>query len=250
MVERRGCNLDLSFGAFNGDELVGLTLNGIGTWNGKNTAYDTGTGIVKEFRKQGIASRMFKESLPVLRQHFITQYLLEVIKTNTSAVDLYRKAGFEVTRELDYYVQTKDKVSENVTLKDDEMLKIEEIKIDYVDWDEFKSFWDINPSWQNSMDSILRKSDYFKILVMLKRNEIIGYGIIEKHTGDIPQIAISHNNRRKGYGTKLFHSLLKHTTSDQIKVINADADYMPFKKFANKMDLPLGIGQYEMILRL
>ena len=43
MIERRGVNLDLSFGAFFNDELIGFTLNGIGDWNGKLTAYDSGT---------------------------------------------------------------------------------------------------------------------------------------------------------------------------------------------------------------
>ena len=52
MIERRGYNFHLSFGAFNGNDLVGLTLNGIGDWNGRLTAYDTGTGVIKEFRKK------------------------------------------------------------------------------------------------------------------------------------------------------------------------------------------------------
>lgn len=104
MIERRGFRSELSFGAFDRDELVGFTLNGIGIWKGELTAYDTGTGIVKGYRKQGIATRIFEESLPILKQHQVTQYLLEVIKTNTKAFDLYKKAGFEVVREFDYFV--------------------------------------------------------------------------------------------------------------------------------------------------
>ena len=60
MIERRGCNLNLSFGAFDGDELVGFTLNGIGNWNGSLTAYDTGTGIIKEFREKGSATALVR----------------------------------------------------------------------------------------------------------------------------------------------------------------------------------------------
>jgi len=44
MIERRGYNPDISLGAFNENELVAFTLNGIGEWNGELTAYDTGTG--------------------------------------------------------------------------------------------------------------------------------------------------------------------------------------------------------------
>ena len=118
-IERRGCNLALSFGAFDNDEPVGFTLNCIGEWNGQQTAYDTGTGIIKEFRKQGIAKRIFDESVPILKQNKVDQYLLEVIKTNTKAFDLYRKTGFEVVREFDYYISSKAGLVINTTaLKD------------------------------------------------------------------------------------------------------------------------------------
>ena len=118
MVERRGFNKELSFGAFYENKMVGFTLNGIGTWDNKLTAYDTGTGIIKDFRKQGIATRMFNESLPILRENEIEQYLLEVIKSNSSAVDLYKKAGFNVTREFEYYVYPKNKIKRNNTQSD------------------------------------------------------------------------------------------------------------------------------------
>lgn len=107
MIERRGCNLNLSFGAFDGSNLVGFTLNGIGDWNGKLTAYDTGTGVIKEYRKRGIATQIFDESLPILKANNIKQYLLEVIVSNTSAHDLYKKAGFTVVRNFNYYISEK-----------------------------------------------------------------------------------------------------------------------------------------------
>jgi len=247
MVERRGCNLELSFGAFSDNELVGLTLNGIGSWNGELTAYDSGTGVIKEYRKQGIATRMFNESLPVLRENNITQYLLEVIKSNTSAYKLYKKAGFKVCRELDYYKTEKAKIG---LLEFEESNGIDIKTITKPDWELFKSFWDFYPSWQNSIDSINRKIEHFDILGVFEQSKIIGYGIIEKHTGDIPQLAISESKRRKGFATKLFYSLLDKTSSEHIKIINTDNVYEPFKHYAEKLGIPDGIGQYEMILKI
>lgn len=52
MLIRRGYNPLLSFAAFINDEIVAFTLNGTGTFNGIPTAYDTGTGTVKEYRGQ------------------------------------------------------------------------------------------------------------------------------------------------------------------------------------------------------
>ena len=49
------------------------------------------------------------ESLEILRQNDIHQYLLEVIQTNRGAVELYRKEGFKVTREFDCYILAKNR---------------------------------------------------------------------------------------------------------------------------------------------
>ena len=161
MFERRGYDLEISFGAFDGSKLVGITINGIGDWNGKLTAYDSGTGIVKEYRKRGIARRMFDESLPILKKKGITQYLLEVIKTNRGAYELYKKAGFNIVRELDYF---KIGISE---LKYDKLVNKPDFNFNVIeepDWNTFKSFWDFDPSWQNSIDCMKRKADHLKIL--------------------------------------------------------------------------------------
>ena len=201
MIERRGFAPKLSFGAFDDKELVGFTLNGVGLWNNQLTAYDTGTGIVKDYRKQGIATHIFDESLPVLKQHKVNQYLLEVIKTNTKAYELYKKAGFEVLREFDYFVSPIGKVKFEAKNLGAEFLFLE---LENPQWELFSTFRDFAPSWQNSSDSIQRKQSFFKILGIFNEENLIGYGIIEPHTGDIPQFAIAKNFRRKGLGTALF----------------------------------------------
>ena len=247
MITRRGCRLSLSFGAFDNDKLVGFTLNGIGNLNNKLTAYDTGTGVIKEYRKQGIATRMFNESLPILRKNKISQYLLEVIKDNVAAYDLYKKAGFKVTREFDYYKLEKEKiVYKNIMSHNDISFKV----ITNPDWEKLKSFWDFEPSWQNSIDSINRKSDHFKFLGIYKNAELIGYGIIEMETGDIPQLAISKNYRNLGIATSLFRVLINYSETNSIKIINSESGYNPFRKFAESVGFTPGIGQYEMLLKL
>ncbi|MGD8780761.1 MAG: GNAT family N-acetyltransferase [Ignavibacteria bacterium] len=247
MIERRGCDLNLSFGAFSDGQLVSFTLNGIGEWNGELTAYDTGTGTIKEFRKQGIAKRMFNESLPVLREHKVKHYLLEVIRSNKSAFELYKKAGFTITREFDYFISTKDKIKIRESKLNKEFQIMEIIN---PDWDTLKTFWDFDPSWQNSIDSINRKTQYFKFLGIYDSDKIVGYGIIEKHTGDIPQLAVSREHRRKGLASTLLYRLLQNSESKTIKFINTSAVNNSFRKFAESVCLAPGIGQYEMLLKL
>jgi len=247
MIERRGCNLELSFGAFTDDRLVGFTLNAVGMWNQKLTAYDTGTGIIQEFRKKGIATQIFNEMLPLLRQQNISQYLLEVIRTNKAAFSLYQKAGFRVTREFNYYRSLLNELTfKNKEERNEHSLRI----LMKYDWEELKPFWDFNPSWQNSIDSITRKMKHFTFLGMFEKNYLLGYGIIENHSGDIPHFAISKNYRRKGLATALLKNLVGFSKNKSINVINTDADYKPFNQFAGSVNLTPGPGQYEMAMDL
>ena len=110
MVERRSYNPEYQFGAFDGNVLVGFILNGISTWQGKRTVYDTGTGVIKEYRKQGVATKLFEETLSKLKLENVEQYLLEVIRSNKNAYDLYSKSRFSVTREFEYYITEKSKL--------------------------------------------------------------------------------------------------------------------------------------------
>lgn len=247
MLERRGFDPGLSFGAFDGNKLVGFILNGVGTWNGLATAYDTGTGIIKEYRKQKITTRILETSLPLLKQNGISQYLLEVIQTNTKAFNLYSKAGFKINRKLDYFITPQDQVMiRNEKLNNDCHIKA----IESPHWEHLRNFWDFSPSWQNSVDAIRRKPESFLILGAFEHEELKGYGVIEKHTGDIPQLAIAASSRRQGLATTLFFHLITSTASSVIQVINTDTEEIAFRSFADSLHLKPGYGQYEMLLGL
>lgn len=111
MLLRNGFEPELSVGAFVNDRLAGFIFNGFRDWNGVTTVYDTGTGVIKDYRKQGITNHMFSIARNVLQEKGIKQYLLEVIQTNTAAVELYKKQGFEITRELNCFQVEKSQYS-------------------------------------------------------------------------------------------------------------------------------------------
>ncbi|MDD4655289.1 MAG: GNAT family N-acetyltransferase, partial [Bacteroidales bacterium] len=77
MLKRRGFDPGLSFAFFDNCDMVAFILNGIGNFGGIATAYDTGTGTLKEYRGKGLATELFNYSIPFLRQRNIRQYLLE-----------------------------------------------------------------------------------------------------------------------------------------------------------------------------
>ena len=55
-LKRNGFKPEVSAGAFEDDRFVGFVLNGVREWAGEKTIYDTGTGVVPEFRGAGKAN--------------------------------------------------------------------------------------------------------------------------------------------------------------------------------------------------
>ncbi|GAE01478.1 acetyltransferase [Clostridium botulinum B str. Osaka05] len=245
MLQRRGYVAKASIGAFNDETLVGFVLNGVRNWDGKLTAYDTGTGVIETYRKQGITSNMLLNVRQLFKEMGVEQYLLEVIQSNTSALQLYKKQGFKILRDFECFHLDKNKYNPITTYK------IEHVNmINSNDWRELTELWDFVPSWQNSIDSINAVSDAFIYSIVRLDDNIVGYGVIDKKTGDIPQIAVNKNYRRKGIARSIFADLIKNTESYNINVINVDGRYKSMKDFLLKLGFECGVSQYEMILKL
>lgn len=100
MLQRRGYHPEISMGAFKDERMVGFVINGLRSWKGKTTAYDLGTGVVEDCRRQGITSDLLLNIQKLLKEKNVEQYLLEVIQSNESAVQLYSKQNFKIQREF------------------------------------------------------------------------------------------------------------------------------------------------------
>ena len=248
LIRRRGFDPDVSFAAFEGkDNIIAFTLNGTGTFNGIPTAYDTGTGTVKEHRGKGLATKIFEYSLPFLKERNLQQYLLEVLQHNTAAVSVYRKLGFEVTREFNYFVQKSAQLRPG-TGTAGSGLSVREI--DPVTAAGIEDFEDFPPSWQNSHESVCRVPDHFIALGAYEGEKMLGYCIIEPAGGDIPQFAVKKDNRRQGTGSLLFREALLLNRSEIVKIVNADINCESITGFLLSKNIPVTGKQFEMIRKL
>lgn len=248
MLKRRGYNPKLSFAAFVNDEIVAFTLNGTGIFNGIPTAYDTGTGTVEEYRGKGIAREIFMYSIPYLKKAGIRQYLLEVLQNNTKAISVYRKLGFETTRELDCFRQTKENISDMVETGQIPQIKIVPMEIENIS--HASAFCDFYPSWQNSMASLERADSDLICLGAFISDELVGYCVFDPVTGDLSQIAVKREYRRKKIASCLLREMTIRTTSNIIKVLNVSSDDHSLPAFLYKKNVEMTVKQFEMILLL
>lgn len=247
MLNRRGFVPDLSFGTFDGEKLVAFTFNGIGKYNGVNTAYDTGTGTLKDYRGKGLATAIFEHSIPFLKEAGVTQYLLEVLQHNTKAVSVYKNLGFNVSREFNYFVSKKNGLIQDT--KDlNNICQVRPIDLSYNN--RMIDFWDFMPSWQNSFEAISRKKEDFIIVGAFINQQFTGYCIFEPRSGDITQIAVNKEFRRNGIATALLNMALLSISHDSVKVINTDIECESITAFLQSKSIQLKGMQFEMIKQL
>ena len=247
MLKRRGFNSNLSFAAFENNEIVSFTLNGIGLFNGVSTSYDTGTGTLKDYRGQGLATKIFEYSIPYLQAAKVEQYLLEVLQHNTKAVSVYKNLGFETTREFYYFVQKNENVRNEINIAD-VPYSVEQIDIEK--FSAIADFWDFHPSWQNSLESVRRASEDFVSLGVFVERQLAGYCIFEPISGDVTQIAVEKRHRRKGIATLLLHEISKLNKNAAVKVINTDILCDPMTDFLKTKNITVTGKQFEMIKKL
>jgi GNAT superfamily N-acetyltransferase len=247
MIIRRGFDPALSFAAFENGEIVSFTLNGTGTFNGKYTAYDTGTGTLMDHRGKGLATKIFEYSIPWLEKNKIEQYLLEVLQHNTKAVSVYSKLGFEVTREFYYFVQKNEEINNEVRAID---LNFQVRKIDTVDVISLEGFRDFDPSWQNSFEAIGRIPGDFVTLGAYDGKRLCGYCIFEPASGDLPQIAVELDSRRKGIAGLLLGEALRLNKSKIVKIINTEISCTSITGFLESKNIGVTGKQFEMIRKL
>ncbi len=247
MLNRRGFVPELSVAAFDKSSIVAFTFNGIGNFNKRPTAYDTGTGTIKAFRGQGLATQLFKHAIPILQAAGIEQYLLEVLQHNSPAVSVYQKLGFEISREFNYFIQERKQVNLKRPASD-ASYRIQPISL--TTCRQLSKFGDFSPSWQNTFDAIERKPDDFKIFAAQLNQEVVGYCILEVRSGDLPQLAVAKSHRRKGVGSLLFQEAFNWNKNDSIKIINAEVSCDSLNRFLESKNMLVTGKQFEMIRQL
>src|SRR5690606_28639421 len=145
-IASENIQMEKSVGVFEEGSLIAFMMHGVREQNGHTVIYNAGTGVLPEYRGQGLVSRMYNYILPYLKECQVKRIVLEVIETNKSAIQAYEKNGFFVKRKLLCFA---GKIQTNA------MSNIASIQIiDNFSFDAFESFWDVRPSWQSDRPSM------------------------------------------------------------------------------------------------
>lgn len=243
---RNGVALSCSMGLYDAKRLVGFIVNGTGVWSNLPTVYDSGTGILREYRGKKYSRTLFSKLRDLLTGTQYQQYLLEVIQTNTPAYTLYVHEGFTLTRELRCFKIEK----ERMRLETNPSRNIQFRTVSAVDWDQVTAFWNAPPSWQNSIPAIERVSSKFEKVTAYAGSTLTGYGIFGRESGELVHIAVRKDFRNEGVGTALLNEISARTESQGLRIVNVDGNDKETTAFLKKRGFENDVNQFEMILPL
>ena len=242
-MKKNAVDFEASVGAYSEDRLVGFTMVGIDTVDDVCTAFDAGTGIVPDFRKQGLAKRMFDHALPGLRDRGVRRFLLEVLQGNEPAIKAYRKSGFKTVRELRCFVADAEPLR---ALLADAKLRIE--PIDAPQFREVTGEANWTPSFENRFTAVDAIPDHVTIHGALRDGECLGAVAYSPTLNWLLSLLVRREARRQGVGRALVRHLAHQLpeAATRLTVLNVDGSDDGMQRFLADLGFTSLVDQYEM----
>lgn len=229
-------DLSISVGAFEEGKLVSFILQSEKLEDGQKIIYNGGTGVVPGSRGNGLVRKMYDFIIPVLKERKADVLLLEVIEGNAGAIRAYENLGFRVVRKLLCF-----RGSITSGLGNSE-ISIKEMK-DFP-WENLRSFWDIEPSWQGSVFVLNPMPDHYTALGAYSDEKLVGYIIYNPEARKVHQIAVHKEYRNQGIGGGLFKAI---ADGQPIAINNVDDVSEETTVFLDKkVGLQNWLSQFEM----
>lgn len=205
-----GNDLELSVVAYDGNEPVGLLLGGIKPFDGGAlTMRCGGLCVVPEFRGKGISQTLMNMHKEMAASRGCKQIMLEVIGGNDRAIQFYKKIGYQVIYELNYYSfigkELKTGKFPNASVVDIEVDQLNSVK----DW-----ISDTHMNWQNDFDYISGLDGIVKYGIF-ENDKLISF-LIADRKGRVYLLWTHQNMRFKGYASYLLNHFQKTLEIEKI----------------------------------
>ena len=145
-----------SYGMFDKGKLIGFIIHAIDKRDGTLTAFNTGTGVLPEYRRKRIINSIYEYALRDFEQYGIEKITLEVITENKIAIRSYETIGFEIYKNFKCF-------SGPIKLEKIEQFELKKIDTNSVKWGDLpnQQFY----SWDNQKESLLKGDyNYFQVL--------------------------------------------------------------------------------------
>lgn len=221
-----------SYGMFDQGQLIGFIIHGIDRRDGLLTAYNTGTGVLPNYRSRKVVQHIYEYAKPLLKEKGIEKCLLEVITENTFALKAYKKIGFAITRTLKCY---RGSIPSSTVQKGTCVEK----ELQHIDFEQLPN--QQLCAWDHRSDSI-QSHPHYRFFQVEKEGEACAFFIIHPQTGSVAQCDVLGN--RPIYWKILFSAI--STVCQKISINNVDTQLKEKVAFLHSLGLENTLDQYEM----
>lgn len=228
-------NWELSYGMFDNEKLVGFIIHGIDTRKGFLTAYNTGTGVLPDYRGRKVTKSIYDFALQDLRAKGIQKTTLEVITENEKAIRAYQGMGFEICATYHCFggtIQVENREDFEVVERD-----VREVEGAGLPNQEYYS-WDFMPE-------TIREGKY-RFFQVVYNQQPESFFVLHPDSHIVAQFDLLQRHEQ-GWD-RLFAAIKKQ--SPEVRIINVDERIGEKLEQIRKMGLSGTVDQYEMELNL
>lgn len=228
-------DFNFSYGMFDGDKLVGFVIHAIDQRGGRLMAFNTGTGVIPDYRGQKIVQSIYEYALDDLKRIGVTNCALEVITKNEIAIRSYKGIGFTTCRTYKCFKGTIN--SETI-----EKVTLEKVDLEKVDWANLPN--QHYYSWDHQKESILRSN--YRFFHVLTDTSPESFFIIQPNTGYLVQFDVLLE------GENAWNRLILgiRQISSTIKINNVDERSTVKLEQLNAVGFVNTVDQFEMRMKL
>ena len=186
VVQRLGTesySLSLSVVAYDGDEPIGLVASGLRAINGQTIAWNGGTGVATEYRRQGVGRQLMQTTLDLYRQADVDIATLEAISKNEKAIALYQQLGYDTVDRLLFWQRTDALPEDAFGVKQGDTYRVRRLLPQQTATLPF--YWADAP-WQNQWPSL---RDAEALVVEDSQGAPVGYALYKRALNDAGKVA-------------------------------------------------------------
>lgn len=238
MMAIRNYDPAVSIGCFDGAQLVGFILVEVRVRAGARHAYDVATGVIRSHQSKKVGSRMLQALCDQLRAADFVSFQLEVLEQNTAARRLYETHGF-VSRRRFVCFQHAAPVSAALPAGWQVSAALP-ADIDEVHMNGYE------PSWQQALASYRNDAASYALVCASAGAGEAAYGIIQRTTGSIMQIAIAPESRAQISVAQVVEALAAQTSAETLRFVNVEDEVWLAHELAALGWIPF-VYQHEMI---
>lgn len=182
-LANEGCVTSLSVVAFDGDEPIGLVVNGLRTIGGQKVAWNGGTGVATEYRRQGVGRQLMDATLALYREAGVEVATLEAMSQNSKAIALYEQKGYEVIDRLLFWQQSGPLPAQAFNAPNQSDYRVRSVLAQEV---AALPYYAADAAWQNHWQS---SRDGLALVVEDSNGQAVGYALYKPMLNEAGQVS-------------------------------------------------------------